>query len=190
MALSPVLPYKLPELGRLIYVKTNIGGWFFDAFLKIDHSSRLTITEHPIQTGASIADYAYLNPQQLTFDIGMSDVAQSLVPDQFTQGWSRSVTAYQVLKELQKNRVPLQVNTRLGVYKNMLIESIDTSDNYQTQYGLKATVVLRELFIAQVTTVKISARPQVTGSTNKGKVEPVAPNQSILYQLFSANGGK
>lgn len=178
------LPYKIPEYQKLIYVKTNIGGFFFDAFLSIDHTSKLNITEHPVETGANISDHAFVEPAELTMEIGMSDAMKSIVNGQFKTGKSRSVTAYQVLKELQAQRVPLQVYTRLGLYKNMLIETITAPDDYKTKYGLRATVNLREVIIARTQTVKISSRPQVTATTNSGNVETVQPNQSIAYQLM------
>jgi hypothetical protein len=183
MALSPVLPYKLPKLQQLIYVKTNIAGYFFDAFLRIDHKSKLNITSHPVETGANITDHAFVEPQELVIEIGMSDTANSLVKGQFATGKSRSVTAYKLLKELQMQRIPLQIYTRLGLYKNMLIEVISVPDDYRTQYGLNATVTFREIIIARTKTVKVSARAQVTDSTNRGNVEPVEPNKSILKQI-------
>lgn len=183
MALSPVLPYTLPELQQLIYVKTNIGGWFFDAFLRLDHTSKLTITQHPVQTGVAPSDHAYLEPAELVIEIGMTDVAKSLVDGQFTGKWSRSVAAYEVLQNLQAQRIPLFVLTRLRIYKNMLIETISAPDDYKSLYGLRATVTMRELMVVQTATVKISDKPQVTDSTNRGNPEPVTPNQSILKQM-------
>ena len=114
----------------------------------------------------------------------MSDVAQSLVSGQFVGGWSRSVTAYQVLLGLQQQRIPLQVLTRLKLYKNMLIETIAAPDDYTTLYGLKATVTMREIFIAQVKTVKISARPQVTDSTPRGEVQVKPVDESTMHKGF------
>jgi hypothetical protein len=180
---SPVLDLNNEVIKQLIYVKTNVGGWFFDAFLRMDHTSKLKITEHPVQTGAAITDHAFLEPTTLTMEIGMTDVAKSIIPDQFTGGWSRSVTAYQVLLELQRQRIPVQILTRLRLYKNMLIEVISVPDDYKTLYGLKVTVAFKEILVAQVTTVKISQRPQVTDSTNRGVVEPVESNKSILKDL-------
>lgn len=168
-----------------IYLATNISGFFFDAFLQIDHESSLTITSHPVETGANISDHAFLNPAQLTMQIGMSDVARELTFDQFTQGATRSVAAYQVLLELQRLRVPIQVSTRLRIYKNMLIETISVPDDYTTLYGLKATVVLKEVIVATVQTVKVSARPQITDSTNRAVVEPVPVDESFAKQLDS-----
>ena len=186
MALAAVLPYTLPEYSQLLYVKTHIGGFFFDAFLKIDHVTKLKITEHPVQEGAALTDHAYLEPAELTMEIGMSDVAQSLVTGQFAGGLPRSVNAYKILREMQEQRVPLMCHTRLRTYQNMLIETISVSDDYLTQYGLKATVTLREILVAKVTTVKISARAQTTGSTPKGVQEVVKPNVSLGKQLDQA----
>jgi hypothetical protein len=183
MGTSPILDLSAPEIKDLVYAKTNIGGWFFDAYLKMTHTSRLTITEHPVQTGAAITDHAFLQPRELSIEVGMSNVARSFVPGQFTGGYSRSVTAFQVLKDLQAMRVPIQVHTRLGLYQNMLIEVLSAPDDYMTLDGLRATVTFKEILVAQVRTVNISARPLVTDNSNRGNPEPVNPNQSMLVQM-------
>lgn len=168
---------------QLIYVKTNIAGYFFDAVLQTNYNSSLTITEHPVETGAAVSDHAFVNPLELTMQIGMSDCAKSIVPGQFSQGPSRSLTAFQVLSKLQKQRIPMNVMTRLGSFKNMLIESIAVPDDYTTMNGLKATVTLKEVFVASVQTVKISARPQVTDSTNCGTRDSQPVDESALSQM-------
>lgn len=188
MAQYPILDLNKSNIKNLVYVKTNVGGWFFDAFLNVDHKSDLEVTEHPVQTGASISDHSFLKPKELSMKIGMSDSAKSLVKGQFTGSWSRSVSAYKILKELQRLRVPIQIMTRLGVYKNMLVTSIVVSDDYTTLYGLRADVTFKEVLVAQVRTVKLSKKKQVTGSTNAGTPEVVQPNQSILKQFFNLLG--
>jgi hypothetical protein len=179
-----ILPSTNPDLQQLIYVKTNVGGWFFDAFMRVDHTSKLRITENPVETGAAIADHSFMQPQELSMEILMSDAATSVVAGQFTGGWSRSVTGYQVLRELQRMRIPVNILTRLGLYQNMLIESISAPDDYKTLYGLRVSVIFREVIIAQVQTVKVSERPQITNSTNRGNPEPVEPNQSAVRQVL------
>lgn len=179
--MNPILDLTAKPISSLVYLKTNIGGWFFDAFLRSTHTSRLNITQHPVQTGAALTDHAFLQPKELSMEIGMSDAATSLVPGQFTGGWSRSVQAFKVLTELQALRVPLQVHSRLGLYQNMLIEEISAPDDYTTLYGLRCTVMLREIMVAQVRTVKVSAKPAVTNQANRGKLEPA--NVSVLQQL-------
>ena len=183
MAYTPSLPYKLTKYKSLIYAKTNVAGYFFDAVLRVDHTSKLNITEHPIESGANVSDHAFLEPAELVMEIGMSDSAKSIVSGQFSSSKSRSVTAFNLLKELQSQRMPLQIHTRLCNYKNMLIESIVVPDDYKTLYSLKATVTFREIMIVSTKTIKISARAQVTDSTNRGNVEPVDPNKALKSLL-------
>ena len=176
-------PATSPLVQQLVYVKTNIAGYFFDAVLQTNYTRSLTITQHPVETGAAISDHAYVNPVELTMQIGMSDVMKSIIPGQFSQGSSRSLTAFEVLTQLQSQRIPMQIMTRLGLFSNMLIETIAVPDDYTTQLGLKATVTLKEVFVANVKTVKVSARPHVTDSTPSGTREPETPNASVVYQI-------
>jgi len=192
MGLYPTLPQQYQEYlsntSELVYVKTNLGGLFFDAFLRLEHTSSLTITEHPVEIGAAVTDHAYLNPAILVMEIGMSDVSASLVEGQFEGGWSRSARAFEILQEMQRNRVPVQVVTRLKTYQNMLIETIAVPDDHTTLYGLRATVTLREVFMAQTKTVKVSANPHVTDTTPMGEL-PVKPvDESLWYQLGLGKG--
>jgi hypothetical protein len=172
-----------------------LDGYFFDAVLRTDHSSKLKITEHPVEEGAAVTDHAYVEPRSLTLEIGMSDVCTSVVDGQFMQKSSRSVSAYDVLKQLQANRIPLKVITRLDVYENMLIETVTTPDDYKTMYGLRATIGLREIIVVATNTVALpnrtSAQPYKTGATNTGTVQPVQvkePSKSLLKQMRGAVG--
>lgn len=180
---SPILDLDSLQLSSLVYVRNNINGWFFDAILRAEHTTKLRITEHPVQSGAAITDHAFLEPAELVLEVGMTDTAESIVPGQFQEGSSRSVVAYHLLLDLQSLRVPLKIFTHLNIYENMLIEVISVPDDYKTSSALKATVTFKQILVAEVTTVKLSERPQVTDSTNRGNPEPVTPNQSIIYQV-------
>lgn len=176
----------------LLYCKTNIAGYFFDGYLSVGVNSSLEITQNPVETGASIVDHAYVKPTQIRMDIIMSDVHQSLVPGQFSGTYSRSVKAYDVLKKIQEDRIPVSVLCRLGLYENMLIQSLSADDDADTYRALKATVNLVEIPIARVKKVKISKVPQTTGGTGMGTINPVEAGSredlSILYQLLDMGG--
>ena len=62
----------------LLTCKTNIGGLFFDGFMKVSHESTLTVTEHPVESGASIVDNSYVNPRTIEMQIMMSDALSSV----------------------------------------------------------------------------------------------------------------
>jgi hypothetical protein len=181
---------KVPEAQQqLILVKTNVAGYFFDAVMKTEHQTEVEITEHPVQLGANIADHAYNEPATVTMDIGMSDVMPGIISSQFSDASSRSLSAYQTLLKLQSNREPLQIHTRLRTYKNMLIEQIIVPDDFKTLFGLRATVRFKEIFVVSVGKVKVSARSQVTGSTNRGNQQPVEIPPTLLKQLQDLYGG-
>jgi hypothetical protein len=151
------------ELSQLVMVKTNIAGFFFDAVLREEHVSSLKITSHPVQTGANITDHSYVEPAVLTMKIAMSDAMDDLHDGQFIRytpkdadkpSYSKSVSAYRVLLDMQESRVPISVHTRLKTYTNMLIENITAPDDAKTLHGLKCTITLREIFVVNVTKTK------------------------------------
>lgn len=187
---SPILDLTSPNIASYVYAKTNVGGWFFDAVINLTHTSQLTITSHPVQTGNAVSDYAFLNPRTLSMNVGMSDVAKSFIPGQFSGGASRSVQAYKVLEQLQQMRIPIQVYTRLGLYQNMLIEQLTVPDDYTTHHGLKCTVDFQELLVATVQTVKVSSNPAVTSNTTKGTQHPQQVPPSLLQILSNLMNGK
>lgn len=174
-------------LEAMLYCKTNIAGYFFDGFMDIDVASELEVTENPVETGTAIADHSYVKPTEITMQVIMSDVHQSLVPGQFTGGWSRSVTAYKILKEIQTKRIPIAVLCRLGLFENMVIRRLQANDTADTYQALSATVTLVELPIARIKTVEISLASQTTINTEMGKLQAVdttdKEDESILYML-------
>lgn len=183
--LRPFLTFALPTYNEALLVKTNIGGWFFDGFLEVTHNLSATATEHPIQTGANITDHIIVNPVELVMVIRMSDAHESLFPGQFTERYTRSVSADAVLKQLLRARTPLQVTTRTEIYQNMVITDYTVDDTNETREGLYATVTLREVFFATSQTVKVSERQDVTNYTYSGNLngeELSQERQSLLYQ--------
>jgi hypothetical protein len=159
------------DLSQLVLVKTNIGGFFFDAIIRTEHTSTLKITSHPVQNGANITDHSIVEPAVVVMEIGMSDAMDSMVPNQFTERYTKSVSAYQVLLDLQASRIPVSVTTRLQLYKNMLIEEISVPDDVKTLNGLRCTVTLKEVFVVEVARTKVSARPHAMNDVDRGHIQ-------------------
>jgi hypothetical protein len=153
--------------------------YFFDAILRAEHRQELRKTEHPIQSGASIVDHCYLIPANVSLEIGMSDCMARFRAGQFTSDGSKSISAYQTLKDLQKKRVPLTLTTRLDQYTNMVIESIGAIENSQTRFGLRASVRFAQIIVAKVATTTVSARPDQTDLTNEGTKQTLPPSPTV-----------
>ncbi|MDR0489703.1 MAG: hypothetical protein LBH28_00455 [Oscillospiraceae bacterium] len=161
----------------------SIGGLVFDAVLKTDHTSKLTATSHPIENGANITDHAFIDPAEISIEIGMTDC----------NGVGVSDDMFKSLQDLQKSRDPLTVVTRFKTYKNMLIMSMSVPDDFTTMNALKAMLMLREIPVVGTATVEVSERASgqesKTGTTNSGTVQPTQNNQSVLRQAASMLSG-
>lgn len=164
----------------MLFCKTNIAGYFFDGFMSVSHERKLTITQNPVETGASVVDHAYVNPSTVTMKIMMSDVHQSIIPGQFSDLTFRHTSAWAILKQIQESRIPVDIFTKLGYYKNMLIESISAEDTKETFRALDATVTLVEIPVARVKTVKISKASQTTINTKMAEVQADYVDRSTL----------
>jgi hypothetical protein len=177
-------PFGNDDIAQLVGIKTNVGGFFFDAVLRLDHVRKATITKHPVEDGANISDHAFMEPMTLSMEIGMSDVCASFINGQFAQNSSRSVSAFDVLERLQNEFRPLTVQTRLKTYRNMLIETITAPDDFMTMNGLRVSVGFTEVKTVKTATVampnRTSADPHKTGETNRGTVQPVEDSRSTI----------
>lgn len=178
---------------------TAATSYVFDAVLAAEHEQSLTKTRHPVQTGASISSHAYIEPAQLVLYVLMSDaVAQYTAANQtappYVQRWtgnpSKSVSAYRQVLALQSARIPLTVTTRLRTYYNMLILNVSPREDAKTITGARFRIEFEQLFVANIQTNPVSARPNDTQSTGLGavNVQPPAPSINTQFNVADAPG--
>lgn len=143
--------------------RVSIGGLIFNAVLNTNHVSKITATSHPVEGGANITDHAFVDPAEVTIEIGMTDCNGAGVSDKM----------FASLQSLQNSRRPIVIQTRFKRYGNMLIMSMSVPDDYKTVNALKAVLMCREIIIVgtQTVTVTASGQGQKAGSTNKGTVQ-------------------
>lgn len=158
----------------------------FDAVFRVEHSRDLRLTEHPIQTSASspvssITDHAYRMPGRVRLEIGMSDAMQSYASDMWTGKASKSVAAYQTLVDLQQQRRLVTLTTRLETYQHMIIDRISPTDDAKTAHGLRATVSLREVFLAPLSASEIAG-------ISSASTAPANPSGKVSGTLVYGGG--
>jgi hypothetical protein len=181
--------------------------YVFDAVMDADHDQVLRLTEHPVQTGADISSHAYLMPATLVLSILMSDsvgqyanetvdsniigASASTKATPWSGNPSKSVSAYQQMIALQAARVPLTVSTKLRSYVNMMISSIQSSEDYKTYGGVRMRVAFSQIRTASISAAQpiISARTQDTEATPLGSVTPVPVPASTSKQFNINNYG-
>lgn len=162
--------------------KTN---YVFDCIVLAEHEQDLTKTRHPVQTGAAISDHAFIENARLILDVGMSDAMDAYYSPttwDISASPSKSVSAYQTMLALQFSRVPLSIQTRLRTYQNMIITGITPTETARTVQGLRMRISFEQIFIATITQIEVSARPQDTGETNLGLKTPIPPSDSQQSQ--------
>jgi hypothetical protein len=174
---------------RTIFPPNNwtLGGLSFDSWLKLNHTSRTIVTQHPVETGSPVNDNAYNEPLRFSFEIGMSDATYNVFSGQFPLSPSRLITAYQSLLAMQQARNPVPLVTKYATYQNVMIESIDVHDDANTLHVLRATVNLMQIITVSTTIVAVSSSQQVTVNTNSGVVN-VQPAYLTAQQQQAAAG--
>ena len=150
--------------------------YVFDGPMEISHEQQSVITLNPIQTGAPIADHAYVVPARVTARLMMSDSMQSYTVGQFAGGAGRSVSAWQILKSLQASKTFLHIHTRLDDYDNMLISSTSAVEDKDTRFAGKFTVTFTQVLMALVASTDSgvtfpgdTTRPETTVETPVGQ---------------------
>ena len=190
-------PPQWSDQSQTIFARTIISNsevnYIFDAIIRQEHTQMLRVTEHPVQTGANIIDHAYQLPATLMLEIGMSDAMDTFFKGQFNGPYTKSVNAYQKIKELQSKRQPLEIHTRLDTYRNMVIEEIRAQEDYKTLHALKCVITLRQIIMATVEAVPIPINDRVQGliAEHEKALQPIPvkkQDETALRKLLQGVG--
>lgn len=191
-----------------IRTKRSLGGVQLDAVISESHSNDVRITKNPVEFGADIADHAVVEPKKLNIIAEVSDtplgtaafaqivdLTTGLFGTATTDNLTRSNAAYNALVSLQELREPIEVQTRLKLYTNMIILGIAVTQDKDTSRIVNMNISLEEILITESEVVELtpeqlqagSAREQGSSANKKGRQEPVTPNdttnRSVLKSL-------
>lgn len=174
----------------MVSVRSTSGTYVFDVTFKETHTFENVITQHPVQTGASINDHVYQQPIVFTWDVGASDCLASVVNGQFATASSRAVSAFNVLRTLWQTAEALTVTTTYGQYTNMIIRSFNATKDKTLMNAMRATVTFQQIIVTDAVTIsasqKQSSTPQTTNSTVTGTI-PTNPNNSYKTLTIPQN---
>lgn len=111
----------------------------------------LTITEHPVEFGSTIADHAFKKPREVTLRWSWTNSDPRHPSDTFV------VDIYNTLLSIQAARTPFTLYTGKSAYTSMLIASLGQTTNAAGEYALNTVIVCREVII---TFTEIGPAPQ------------------------------
>lgn len=143
-------------MGRRVKITLPTGETYrFDAVFSQDDTSRLAITSYPVQDGTPITDHAYLEPEDVSMIVNVSDIKLGSYDDSFVDVNSRAETAKIEIKRWQKDVLLLTVQTKFEVFKNMILTSVSTSVDKRNANVLKANLMFKKIRIAQVEEITV-----------------------------------
>lgn len=159
--------------------KRNIGTFIAKVTVSEDHNDELTITEHPVEQGASITDHAFKRPMRVRLRVGWSNSDDEAGGDP-----QYATNVYLQLLNLQKSRTLFGVNTGKRQYVNMLMETLTTITDPRTENSLLADITCREIIIVETVAVTVSS--DQTTQTMPESTAPVVPSGNQQLQNSSA----
>jgi hypothetical protein len=185
----------------------SIGGFTAQVVFEETHVDELVITDHPVETGARISDHAYMKPSEVTIRCGWSNspTASGLVAGLLgaVTGTINGITSlfsgnsesqvqamYKSLLDLQRSRIPFEIQTGKRIYSNMLVQSLRIVTDKENENTLAVTAVCREVLMVSVQIATVAA-PAASQADPAATQSPVSKGVKSLIPapVFNAIAG-
>ncbi len=194
----------------LIRTNRSIGGITMDAVISETITNTLRITKNPVELGADITDHAIIEPKQYTLDAVITDspllgvnsidnVGQSISSSGFFGSSSedsrtRSQAAFDALVALQESRQPIEVQTGLTFYRDMLISDITITQDKDSSRAIFFNAKLTQVILTSTEEINFPqdqleapvTQQQGSSPIDEGQKQPlpIESDSSILFNLF------
>lgn len=183
----------------LLSPRRGFGKIIPDVVIDESHADILTITEHPVESGAPIADHAYLRPAEVKVRMGFSPSSPyfdgllgSLIPissglisqvaQLFNGGPAYLETIYQAILTAQATREPMELTTGKRTYQNMLMESVLVETDREKENSLHVTINFRQVIIVRTRTAAPLEGTQAPASDQESPQATAAPADTGTQQ--------
>lgn len=135
------------------------------------HSDEVTVTSHPVDTGAQIADHAFRQPAVVICTFGWSDssrLVNSLFDGSLFKGIESVKDVYDKLLRLKDARQVLKLSTGKRVYDAVIITKLMTTTTVDTENSAIIEVTFQEILTARARTVTLASVTQSNASRTAG----------------------
>src|SRR5260363_467077 len=134
----------------LIRARRSIGEIVPNVVSEEVHQDALTITEHPVEQGAAIADHAYVRPAEVVMRCGFGPGNAFFRMESSDPAWMS-----QQLRALQASRQPFDVIPGKRAYRNMLIRQLTVTTASEREHARMISAALRQILIVQTQTATL-----------------------------------
>lgn len=144
----------------------KIDGYEIDAAISQDHSFDNEITEHPVEKGANVADHVRSTPIMISLEGLVSDTPIGAIAA--TRGIGvPSSEAFARLQAIRDRREPVTIETSLGIFANMALQSLATP--VTTTDALRFLAVFKQIVIVESKRALVTVDvPRAQNKQNKG----------------------
>lgn len=153
-----------------------IDGYPIDCAITEEHTVDNEVTEHPVEKGADITDHVRARPIVVALEGVVSDTPIGLIAGQRGDRDDNgrlvnrpSDDARTWLLDIRNRREPVSIETSLGGYTNMLLESLSFPRSSKDGDSLYFRVTFRQAtFVTNDRTVIRTTQPRTSGQVNRG----------------------
>lgn len=160
-------------IGRLLQIKPSRSFSEFSDFCSITetHNLSVTATQFPIEDGTQGTDHIVKDPKNITWDLAFGER-------------SNPQETFDRLLDLMYSGIPFTASTGLKTYENMVLLSVNASQDNHTGRILSCSLTMQEIIItAPVSTTlpprQNQANANVTGSTSKTGTKQLQPAKPV-----------
>lgn len=151
-----------------IYDQTTFNQVFTDARpLEARVLETTRIMQHPIETGASLADHHIINPIEIDY--------YAVIKSPFY------LSTYEQIKQAMIAAILLTVSTKSGTYSNMIIKDIPHQEKPEMFDSITINIRLQEILFVVPASVSPSPAP-----SNYAPAAPANSNTQSLGQKYTA----
>lgn len=131
------------------------------------------VMEHPVETGATIADHHIINPVEI--ELPMLIASQDYA------------STYTQIRQAFVNATPLSVKTRTGIYKNMIIAEMPHEEDAEMYDVITMGLRLRQVLFFLAGTNQLADNFQPVDATNSNTISSgLQSGFAISNQLLNA----
>jgi hypothetical protein len=173
--------------GAFVRPSRSVGGLVPMVVVSEKSTDRVTVTRHPLEKGAAIADHAYKEPASVVLMYGWSNSAAGSLSLTATKATTTVAEVYAQLLKLQSEFTLIEVLTKKRVYRDMLITAVEMINDDKSENALQVVITCDQILQASTSTTQLAtgagrgSQPGITSPVTQSGAQQLRP--APLYKV-------
>lgn len=177
-------------------IDTSGSKYFLDCTVSVSHDFNNSVTEHPVETGASFTDHVQRMNNTHNVVGQFSGIPLIKYTGDTLPLQNRLAEAYKFLMDLRDNAIRFTIVSKYDVYNDCVIENLNIPVDSDGEFSLKFSMTLKQIRLANTELTNIvqtdlvrpdkvddASQRSDTGKTNTNKQ---SDRESIAKQITNA----